>query len=101
MSGGGSFTSDQSVAHVTSTDQMVPVGGTGKTNRTRLTSVQAKGATNGSIIFRSGGSSGDVVATFLFDTEGLDLFVPGSGILFKDGIHATVANTGGVTITFT
>jgi hypothetical protein len=26
---------------------------------------------------------------------------PGNGILFEDGIHATIANTGGVTITFT
>jgi len=101
MSGGGSFTSDQSVAHVTSTNQMVPVGGTGKTNRTRLTSVQAKGGTDCSIVFKSGGASGTTIATFLFDSEGLDLFVPGSGILFKDGVHATLTNTGGVTITFT
>ena len=63
--GGSSFSSDQSSAHATATAQMVPVGG-----RARLTSIQAKGATNGSIIFRSGGGSGDVIATFLFGTEG-------------------------------
>ncbi len=99
--GGSSFSSDQLSAHVTSTGQMVAIGGTGKTNRTRLTSIQAKGATNGSVIFRSGGGSGDIIATFLFDTEGLEVYVPGNGIFFEDGIHATVANTGGVTITFT
>ena len=94
--GGSSFSSDQSVAHATATAQMVPVGG-----RARLTSIQAKGASNGSIIFRSGGATGDVIATFLFDTEGLEVYVPGNGIFFTDGIHATIANTAGVTITFT
>ena len=94
--GGSSFSSDQSVAHATATAQMVAIGG-----RARLTSIQAKGATNGSIIFRSGGGSGDVIATFLFDTEGLEVYVPGNGILFQDGIHATIAGTAGVTITFT
>jgi|TARA_B100001094_G_scaffold303558_1_gene331773 hypothetical protein len=94
--GGSSFSSDQSVAHATATAQMVAIGG-----RARLTSIQAKGATNGSIIFRSGGATGDVIATFLFDTEGLEVYVPGNGIFFTDGIHATIANTAGVTITFT
>ena len=94
--GGSSFSSDQSSAHATSTAQMVAVGG-----RARLTSIQAKGASNGSIIFRSGGATGDVIATFLFDTEGLEVYVPGNGIFFTDGIHATIANTAGVTITFT
>ena len=94
--GGSSFSSDQSVAHATATAQMVAIGG-----RARLTSIQAKGATNGSIIFRSGGATGDVIATFLFDTEGLEVYVPGNGFFFTDGIHATIANTAGVTITFT
>jgi hypothetical protein len=94
--GGSSFSSDQSVAHATATAQMVAIGG-----RARLTSIQAKGATNGSIIFKSGGATGDVIATFLFDTEGLEVYVPGNGIFFTDGIHATIANTAGVTITFT
>jgi len=94
--GGGSFTSDQSVAHTTSTTQMVPT-----TRRARVTSIQAKGNASGSIILRTGGATGDVVATYLFGTEGLSEYVPGSGILFINGVHATVAGTGGVTITFT
>ena len=97
MSGGGSFTSDQSVKHSTSTEQMVPTG-----RRARLTSIQGKGnSTNGSIIFRTGGATGTIIATYLFGEEGLDMYLPGSGILFDDGIHATIAGTGGVTITFT
>jgi hypothetical protein len=94
--GGSSFSSDQSVAHATSTGQMVATS-----RRARLTSIQAKGNASGSIIFRSGGGSGDVIATYLFGTEGLDMYLPGNGILFEDGIHATIAGTGGVTITFT
>jgi len=94
--GGGSFTSDQSVAHTTGTTQMVPT-----TRRARVTSIQAKGNASGSIILRTGGATGDIVATYLFGTEGLSEYVPGSGILFINGVHATVAGTGGVTITFT
>ena len=96
MSGGGSFTSDQSVAHATTTAQMVPT-----TRRARITSIQAKGNASGSIIFKSGGASGTTVATYLFGTEGLDMYLPGNGILFEDGIHATIAGTSGVTISFT
>ena len=97
MSGGGSFTSDQSVKHSTSTEQMVPTG-----RRARLTSIQGKGnSTSGSIIFRTGGATGTIIATYLFGEEGLDMYLPGSGILFDDGIHATIAGTNGVTITFT
>ena len=97
MSGGGSFTSDQSVAHATATAQMVA-----QNRRARLTSIQGKGnSASGSIIFKSGGASGTVIATYLFGEEGLDMYLPGSGILFEDGIHATISGTGGVTITFT
>jgi|TARA_R100000027_G_scaffold49960_1_gene38557 hypothetical protein len=95
--GGGSFSSDQSSAHATATAQMVA-----QNKRARLTSIQAKGnSANGSVIFKSGGASGTTIATYLFGEEGLDMYLPGNGILFEDGIHATIANTGGVTITFT
>ena len=94
--GGSSFMSDQSSAHATSTAQMVAT-----TKRARLTSIQAKGNASGCIIFKSGGASGNTIATYLFGTEGLDMYLPGSGILFEEGIHATIGGTGGVTITFT
>ena len=95
--GGGSFSSDQSSAHATSTAQMVATG-----KRARLTSIQGKGnSASGSVVFKSGGASGTTIATYLFGEEGLDMYLPGSGILFEDGIHATISGTGGVTITFT
>ena len=95
--GGSSFSSDQSVAHATATAQMVA-----QNKRARLTSIQGKGnSATASIIFRSGGATGDIIATYLFGEEGLDMYLPGNGIFFADGIHATIAGTGGVTITFT
>ena len=80
MAGGGSFMSDQSSAHATSTAQMVPT-----TRRARLTSIQGKGnSASGSVIFKSGGGSGTTIATYLFGEEGLDMYLPGSGILFEE-----------------
>jgi hypothetical protein len=38
--------------------------------------------------------------TFIFGTDGLSIFVPGSGIRFKTGVHAVLTATTGVTITF-
>ena len=97
MAGGGSLSSDQGSAHATSTAQMVPT-----TRRARLTSIQGKGnSASGSVVFKSGGASGTTIATYLFGEEGLDMYLPGSGILFEEGIHATIGGTGGITITFT
>ena len=96
MSGGGSFSSDQSVAHATADGQMVPT-----TRRARVTSIQAEGAANSSIVFKSGGSSGTVIATYEFGTEGLDMYIPGSGILFTEGVYLDLTTTPSVTITFT
>ena len=72
-----------------------------RAGRARVTSIQGKGNASGSIILRTGGATGTVIATYLFGTEGLSEYVPGSGILFVEGVHATIAGTAGVTITFT
>jgi len=90
------YTSDQLVAHATGDGQMVPT-----TQRARITGIQAEGAASSSIVFKSGGSSGTTIATFKFGTEGIDFYVPGSGILFDEGVHLDLTNTPGVTITFT
>ena len=80
-SGGGSFTSDQVTKHAAAT-------GTLYTGRSRVTSINAAGV---------------AASTYKFGTEGLSVFVPGSGILFKTDIHATfTANANaGVTVTIT
>ena len=90
------YTSDQLVAHATADAQMVPTG-----QRARITGIQAEGAGSSTIVFKSGGASGTVIATFKFGSEGIDFYVAGSGILFDDGIYLDLTTTPGVTITFT
>ena len=91
-----SFSSDQSVAHATADAQMVPV-----TQRARVTSIQAEGVTSASVVLKSGGAAGAVIATYKFGTEGLNVLLPSSGILFKEGVYLDLTDTPGVTITFT
>ena len=90
------YTSDQLVANATADAQMVPTG-----QRARITGIQAEGAAGSKIVFKSGGAAGTVIATFEFGTEGIDFYVPGSGILFEEGIYLDLTTTPGVTITFT
>ena len=91
-----SYSSDQQVANATADAQMVPTG-----QRARITGIQAEGAAGSKIVFKSGGSTGTVIATFEFGTEGIDFYVPGSGILFDEGIYLDLTATPSVTITFT
>ncbi len=90
------YTSDQLVAHTTADAQMVPIG-----QRARITGIQAQGAASSTIVFKTGGAAGTTIATFKFGTEGIDFYVPGSGILFDDGVYLDLTATPGVTITFT
>ena len=90
------YTSDQLVAHSTTDGQLVPT-----TQRARITGIQAEGAASSTVVFKSGGSSGTVIATFKFGAEGINYYVPGSGILFDDGIYLDLTATPSVTITFT
>ena len=96
MSGGSSFSSDQSVAHAVADGQMVPL-----TQRARVTYIQAEGIANAVVVLKDGGASGTVLSTFKFGTDGLSIYVPGSGILFKDGVYLDLTNTPGVTIIYT
>ena len=96
MAGGGSFSSDQQVSKLAANGQLVPA-----TQRARVTYIQAQGVTSGSVILKNGGSSGTVLATFLFDVDGLSVYVPGSGILFDEGVYVDLTNTPGVTIIYT
>jgi hypothetical protein len=45
---------------------------------------------------------GTAVAVYKYGTEGLEVYVPGSGILFQNGIVYNLAGAGGsVTLTIT
>ena len=96
MAGGGTFTSDQQVGHVTADGQVVPT-----TQRTRVTYVQAGGASSSAVVLKSGGAAGTTIATFNFDVDGLSVYVPGSGILFEEGVYVDLTATPGVTILYT
>ena len=96
MAGGGSFSSDQQVAHTAVDAQVVPT-----TQRTRVTYVQAAGVASGAVSLKTGGSSGTILATFKFDVDGLSVYVPGSGILFEEGVYVDLTATPGVTLLYT
>ena len=93
---GGTFTSDQQVGHTTIDAQVVPT-----TQRARVTYIQAAGVSSGGVILKSGGSAGTVIAEYLFDVDGLSVYVPGSGILFEEGVYVDLTATPGVTILYT
>tara|TARA_R100000908_G_scaffold31927_1_gene14419 strand:- start:743 stop:1051 length:309 start_codon:yes stop_codon:yes gene_type:complete len=101
MSGGGSFSSDQKVLNMTT----VGANTLAKTGRMRITSIQGEGIASSTIIFydsADASSPGTAVATYNFNTEGLEVYVPGSGILFKEGLVYNLAGSGGsITITYT
>ena len=105
MAGGGSFSSDQTTLQKdTGTITLLRAG------RARVTSIQGKGIASSTLLLYNVATSGaaaagNLVATYNFGTEGLEVYVPGSGILFKDGICATLTQTtgsdGSVTLTIT
>ena len=69
------YTSDQLVAHATADGQLVPA-----TQRARITSIQAGGAACSSIKLYNGPGTGArnvLLATYIFGTEGLEVYVPG------------------------
>ena len=76
-----------------------------RAGRARVTSIQGKGIASSTLLLYDStdtGSLGTAVATYKFGTEGLEVYVPGSGILFQNGIAYNLAGAGGsVTVTIT
>ena len=78
-----------------------------RAGRARITSIQGKGIASSVLKFHDcatagAADSGNLVATYKYHTEGLEVYIPGSGILFEDGIvfHLT-GTSGSVTVTIT
>jgi hypothetical protein len=96
-----SFTSDQTTLNLTT----VGADTLARTGRTRVTSIQGEGIATATIILydsSDASSPGTAVATYNYNTEGLAVYVPGSGILFKNGIVYNLAGaSGSVTLTIT
>ena len=81
-----------------------------RNSRTRVTSLQGRGEA-GSVLSlhdvadATNAGAGNLKATYKFETEGVEVYIPGSGILFKNGVCATLTQTSGtdgsVTMTIT
>jgi len=78
--------------------------------RSRVTSIQGRGEAGSVLLLHdvdnaSDVASGNLKATYRFETEGLEVYIPGSGILFENGVCATLTQTtgtdGSVTMTIT
>ena len=78
-----------------------------RAGRARITSIQGKGIASSVLKLHdcasaSDAAAGNLVATYKYGTEGLEVYVPGAGILFKDGIVFNLAGaSGSVTVTIT
>ena len=78
-----------------------------RAGRARITSIQAKGIASAQLVLHNAATvaaaaAGNIVATYNFGTEGLEVYVPGSGILFTDGIvYNLVGAAGSATLTIT
>ena len=78
-----------------------------RAGRARVTSIQGKGIASSTLLLYNVATSGaaaagNLVATYNFGTEGLEVYVPGSGILFDEGIVYKLTGAGGsVTLTIT
>ena len=78
--------------------------------RSRVTSIQGRGEA-GSVLslhdvaYAGDAGAGNLKAIYRYETEGLEVYIPGSGILFENGVCATLTQTSGtdgsVTLTIT
>ena len=75
--------------------------------RTRITSIQGKGIASSVLKLydaatAGAAAAGNLVATYNYGTEGLEVYFPGSGIKFENGVVYNLAGAGGsVTVTIT
>ena len=81
-----------------------------RAGRARITSIQGKGIAGSVLTLHDSATTGAIAAgnlkaTYKYGTEGLEVYVPGSGILFKDGVIGTLTQgsgtDGSVTVTIT
>ena len=103
MAGGGSFTSDQTTLNMAT----IAADTLSRAGRARVTSIQGEGIAGATLLLYDAATAGaadaaNLKATYNYNTEGLAVYVPGSGILFKDGIVYNLAGSNGsVTVTIT
>src|SRR5210317_758488 len=75
--------------------------------RTSITAIQGKGIASSVLKLydaatAGAAAAGNLVATYNYGTEGLEVYIPSSGIKFENGIVYNLAGAGGsVTVTIT
>tara|TARA_R110000850_G_scaffold29790_1_gene82314 strand:+ start:678 stop:989 length:312 start_codon:yes stop_codon:yes gene_type:complete len=100
---GASFSSDQTTLNLAT----IAADTLSRAGRARITSIQGYGVAASTLLLYNVATSGaaaagNLVATYKFGTEGLEVYIPGSGILFDQGIVYNLAGAGGsVTLTIT
>jgi len=103
MAGGGSFSSDQKFTTLTADGSFKTItGGSTNLGPCRVTYIQVEGVANSNIKLYDGtDATGALVFEGNCGTEGLDIYVPGSGIRCRTGIYLDLTNTTSVTIGYT
>ena len=100
---GNSYSSDQTTLNLAT----IGSNTLSRLGRARITSIQGKGIASSTLLLydaatAGAAAAGNLVATYNYGTEGLEVYVPGSGILFKNGIVFNLAGaSGSVTLTIT
>ena len=100
---GNSYSSDQTTLNLAT----IGADTLSRAGRARITSIQGKGIASSTLLLydaatAGAAAAGNLVATYNYGTEGLEVYVPGSGILFKNGIVFNLAGaSGSVTLTIT
>ena len=103
MAGGRSFASDQKFTTLTGDGSFkTTTGGSTNLGPCRVTYIQAAGVASSTVKLHDGSDgTGSLEFQSSFGTEGCDVFVPGSGIRFKNGVYLDLTNTTSVTIGYT
>ena len=103
MAGGGSFSSDQKFTTLTAGGWFKTItGGSRYLGPCRVTYIMAHGGSDCLVKLHDGtDATGSLEFQAKFSSEGLDVFVPGSGIRFKTGVYLDLTTTDSVTIGYT
>ena len=100
---GNSYSSDQTTLNLAT----IGADTLSRAGRARITSIQGKGIASSTLLLYDAATAGaagagNLVATYKYGTEGLEVYIPGSGIKFENGIVYNLAGAGGsVTVTIT
>ena len=97
------MSSDQKFSTLTADGNFKTItGGSTNIGPCRVTYIQAHGGSDCLVKLHDGTStSGSLQFQAKFSSEGLDIYVPGNGIRFENGVHATMTNTTSLTIGYT